>query len=356
MMDLRASAAAAGLGFWLLISASPALSQTNVGTTAAPFLTLGVGARATGMGGAFVAQADDPSTLFWNSGGVAEFGDAQLLFQHSSWLAGIDFEYLGAIAPGVAGGVVGASITLLDLGEMAVTTVDEQEGTGEKFRSRDLAIGLAYAASLTDRFSMGGQVKYIRQTIWHEAATGWALDVGTVYRIGWRNMSIGSSVSNFGTRMRMEGLDLRTTNDLDEQIDGNNANTPGVLEVSRWNLPLLFRTGIALDLLQSELMPTRLALDAIHPNDNTESLNLGVEARPAELLALRIGWNRLRVRNALESMGLDIERDPSIEGGLTMGAGLAIDLPGVVHLAVDYAWADYGRLDSTQFFTLGLRF
>ncbi len=356
MTDLRASLKAVGVGIWGLLWISPALAQTNVGTTAAPFLTLGVGARATAMGGAFVAQADDPSTLFWNVGGVAEFGEPQLLFQHSRWLAGIDFEYLGAVAPGVAGGVVGASITLLDFGEMAVTTVAEQEGTGENFRSRDLAMGLAYAATLTDKFSMGAQIKYIRQTIWHGAAAGWALDVGTVYRIGWRNMSIGSAISNFGTRMKMEGLDLRTTKDLDEQIDGNNANTPAMLEVSRWNLPLLFRTGIALDLLQSELIPTRVALDAIHPNDNTESLNIGLEAWPAELLAVRIGWNRLRVRNALQSLGLDVARDPAIEGGLTMGAGLAIDLPGMIHLAVDYAWADYGRLDSTQFFALALSF
>ena len=335
--------------------ASAAAAQTNVATTAAPFLTLGVGARATGMGGAFVAEASDASALFWNPAGIAQTPAPELFFQHSRWLVGIDFEYASLLLP-AGGGSLGASLTLLDLGEMEVTTLEEQEGTGEHFRPRDLAAGIAYAVELTDRFSMGGQLKYIRQTIWHESASGWAIDVGTLYRVPWRRLTIGSSIANFGPRMRMEGLDLRTTNDLDERIDGNNDNTPVVLEVSRWNLPLLFRAGVAVDLVESRIVPVRLAIDALHPNDNTESLNIGIETGLSEMLDLRLGWNRLLLRNALESLGLDFQRDDSIEGGLTAGLGLALDIPGVGGLAVDYAWADYGRLESTQFFTLGLSF
>lgn len=46
--------------------------ETNVskrGTVAAPFLTISQGARATSMGSAFVAIADDPSAIFWNPAG-----------------------------------------------------------------------------------------------------------------------------------------------------------------------------------------------------------------------------------------------------------------------------------------------
>lgn len=343
-------------GAMLLALLPVAQAQTNVGTTAAPFLTLETGARATAMGGAFVAMADDASAMFWNPAGLAELGSTELLFQHANWLAGIDFEYVSAAVPGLAGGTLGASVTLLDIGEMDVTTLDEQEGTGEHFTPRDLAVGLAFATSLTDRFSIGGQVKYIRQTIWHESADAWAVDLGTLYRVSWRNLTIGSAISNFGTRLRMEGLDLRTTKDLDETIDGNNDNIPATLEVSSWNLPLLFRAGIAFDLLQAEILPLRGAIDALHPNDNVESLNLGIEARLAEILALRAGWNRLRPQNFFEKIGLDVERDDTVEGGLTLGAGLAWQLEGLGALVVDYAWADYGRLNNTQFFTLGLLF
>lgn len=48
--------------------------ETNVskrGTVAAPFLTISQGARATAMGSAFVAIADDPSAVYWNPAGIA---------------------------------------------------------------------------------------------------------------------------------------------------------------------------------------------------------------------------------------------------------------------------------------------
>jgi len=43
---------------------------SNVATTCAPFLEIGVGARAIGMGGAFVATANDVSALYWNPAGI----------------------------------------------------------------------------------------------------------------------------------------------------------------------------------------------------------------------------------------------------------------------------------------------
>ncbi len=355
----RAFSRALGLGAMALSSLTllpAAAAQTNVGTTAAPFLTLGIGARATAMGGAFSAVADDASALFWNPAGVAELERPQLLFQHAEWLAGINFEYASVVLPGIAGGTAGASLTLLDAGRMEVTTVLEQEGTGEHFTPRDLAFALSYATSLTDRFSIGGQAKYVHQSIWHESADGWALDIGTLYRIPWRNLTIGTAISNFGTRMQMNGLDLLTTKDLDGGVDGNNENTPANLDVNSWNLPLTFRAGIALDLLQSTVLPIRAAIDAIHPNDNLESLNLGLEAALSRILFVRLGWNHLSPRNLAERVGFDIERDDAVEGGLTAGAGINWEIRGFGALRIDYAWADYGRLDTTQFFTLGLEF
>jgi len=65
---------------------------TKVGTTAAPFLTIGVGARAMGMGGAFAAVANDASAMFWNVGGMAQTDRLSLIFNHSEWLADINFD------------------------------------------------------------------------------------------------------------------------------------------------------------------------------------------------------------------------------------------------------------------------
>ena len=57
------------------------------GTVAAPFLSIGQGTRAMGMGSAFVAVADDPSALYWNPAGITKVQRAGFLVDHTEWIA-----------------------------------------------------------------------------------------------------------------------------------------------------------------------------------------------------------------------------------------------------------------------------
>jgi hypothetical protein len=50
---------------------------------AGEFMAMGGGARAMGMGSAFVGVADDASTLYWNPAGISGFEKRQALFMHS---------------------------------------------------------------------------------------------------------------------------------------------------------------------------------------------------------------------------------------------------------------------------------
>ncbi|MEJ2722415.1 MAG: hypothetical protein P8181_14950, partial [bacterium] len=52
-------------------------------TLAGDFLSVGGGARALGMGGAFAATAADASTVYWNPAGISGFAKRQALFMHS---------------------------------------------------------------------------------------------------------------------------------------------------------------------------------------------------------------------------------------------------------------------------------
>jgi len=314
---------------------------SKVGTTSAQFLKIEVGPRAIGMGGAFVAVANDASTIYWNPAGLVRLKKNEVILTHTDWLADTNFDFAGMVFHLGRFGTLATSITTLNMAEMEVRTVFYPEGTGEKFDCGDLAAGISYARNLTDRFSIGFNAKYIRQTIWHMAASSIAFDIGTLFTTQFNQMKIGMSISNFGNKMRYEGKDTRIFYDFDPQKFGDNDRLPAYLQTDKWALPLMFRVGVAMDVLKS--LPHRLtvAVDANHPNDNTENINLGGEYVFKDWVSLRLGYKSLFTRDS--------------EEGLTAGAGLKYPLR-YATLKIDYAYADFGRLTSVHRFAISIEF
>jgi len=148
---------------------------SKVGTTAATFLEIGPGSVASAMGGAFVSVASDATTLYWNPAGIAGFTKNEVAIFHENWIASINFDYAALVIPMSDIGSLGLSVTSLSMADEIVRTVDMPEGTGEYYSAGDLAVALSYARALTDRFSIGFNVKYIQETIWHESATAMAI-------------------------------------------------------------------------------------------------------------------------------------------------------------------------------------
>jgi hypothetical protein len=325
-----------------LVSAQFVVNVSKVGTTAAPFLEIDVGPRAIGMGGAFVAVANDATALYWNTAGLSRLAKNQMIFLHTAWIADINFDFVGGAFPLGHFGAVGFSITSLTTNEMKVRTIDEPEGTGERFSVGDIAIGIAYAKNLTDRFSIGFQTKYIRQQIWHMTATGLAFDIGTLFTTQFSGMKIGMNVSNFGGKMQMNGKDTFINYDPAPTLEGNNDRIPANLRTGRFPLPLLFRVGIAMDVFRSSGHVLTLAADAAHPNDNTEYINLGVEYSLNDWLFLRGGYKNMFM--------LDSEEGP------TVGIGLKQTINRSVYIQVDYSYQTFGRLLNAQVLSLSLEY
>jgi len=315
---------------------------TNVGTTAAPFLEVGVGSRAVGMGGAFVAVANDVSALYWNPAGISRIGHAEAVFERVEWLADINFNYLGVVFPFGRWGTAGIFMDAMSVPKMAVRTVDYPDGTGEMFDATSYAFGLSYSFALTDRFSIGLTGKYIEERIWHEKAPSVAFDIGTLYRTNFNGLRIGATISNFGPSMTMDGSDLIIYYDADPSIDGNNDRIMGKLMTDEWPLPLNMQFGIAYDLLTTKYYKMTIATDAFHPINNSESVNAGTEISILDMLFIRAGYQAIGQTDT--------------EEGLTLGGGLRYKMFGQSYIKLDYAFADFGRLKNVSRYTLRLDF
>ncbi len=315
---------------------------SGAGTSAAAFLEIGIGARAMAMGGAYASIATDVSALYWNPAGISRIPGMQAEFTHSEWLAGTSFEYVGIVVPiRKLNSAVGLSFCSLEYGEQPVRTIERPEGTGELYGARDFALGLTCALSLTDRFSFGMSTKYIQQRIWSESGSAFAVDVGVFYNTMLEGLQLGACMSNFGSEISLNGRNLRTIKDPDEAIS-NYDRVPVDYTTSAYPLPLLFRFGISYEMNFGRFNRFVFSADVLHPNNRTESINLGMEYGFGKMFYFRAGYQNLFERDTIN--------------GLTVGGGVAYSLRGSMEFNVDYSWSNWGMLQNVQRFTLGIAF
>lgn len=341
---IRRKTSACILVFFFLVFSAQGQQVNKTGTTAAKFLSIPVGPRAIGMGEAFVSVVDDATAMYWNTSGLSRLQQYEVYAAHTKWLADIRYSYFGLAVPLKGWGTAGISVSHMTTGEMEITTEMEPEGTGQTFSAQSFAVGLSYAKSLTDWFSIGGTVKYVYEGIWNSSATGFAVDVGTLFVLPWRDVRLGVSIANFGTKMQIAGDDLLVQKDIDPNIAGNNESVNALLSTDQFDLPLLLRIGLSMDVFRFENQRLTISADGLHPNDNTESLNVGAEyAVLKETLFLRGGYNSLFKQDR--------------EEGLTLGGGLQYNsFAGDLTLRFDYSFERFKRLKDIHKFAVLLRF
>ena len=311
------------------------------GTTAAPFLSISQGARATAMGSAFVAVADDWSSIYWNPAGIASLGNG-VMFDHTVWFADIGYNFIaGSVSLGNLGNL-GISVTSSSIGDMRVTTVAQPDGTGEVFNVSQVAFSLTYAIRLTDNFAIGFNPKYVSERIWKMTSSAFALDVGVKYMTPFEGIVLGMSIANFGQKMHMTGENAIILYDADPLNTGNNGRIPAEVSTSEWALPLTFRVGIAYQPRLSDRHKFTIAVDALHPSDDYESVNVGGEYTFDDIVSFRGGYKTLFLKDSEESF--------------TLGVGFKQHLLGNITLMADYCYADFGRLSNVHKITVGIGF
>jgi hypothetical protein len=326
----------------------------RVGTTTANFLEIGAESAGCAMGEAYVSVARDLSSVYWNPAGLSYLTLNEVQFVYQPWIIDINFSHAGVAVVLPNYGTIALSYTGLNYGNTPVTTMEMQEGTGESYSAMDIAASLSYARKLAQWFGFGVSFKYINSSIWHMKADAVAMDLGVLINTDFfspdgereNGLSIGMSISNYGTRMKYDGMDLLQPIDISPEESGNFKDVEGQFRLQSWELPLIFRIGVSVIPVKTLNHQLCLAVDALHPNNNSESVNLGGEYR----LTLP-GMAKFFVRTGYHGLFMD-----SSEYGWTFGGGIHWALMNNKELKLDYAYKTIGLLGNYSMFTLGMTF
>jgi hypothetical protein len=267
---------------WLTISLVVISFQTmimaegdndKVGSSAFKFLNIQTDAHGAALGG-LAAQASGANALFWNPAGIAGSEGMGVSAGMTQWLVETQVMNAGFVMP-MMGGAVGLSLVSINYGEImesgwAGTTEFVFEPKQGSFTPTDLSLQASYGRSLSDKFSLGGTAKMISQSIADVTISGFAFDIGTQFNTGYRGISMGAVVSNFGP-------------DVDSQApdDASYEEFPGM------SLPMTFSFGV----VGEAIAGLNAGLNVLKQADMAQEFIFNGEYSVAGLASLRFSYN-----------------------------------------------------------------
>ncbi|MER3328403.1 MAG: PorV/PorQ family protein [Candidatus Kapaibacterium sp.] len=319
-----------------VFSASNAQDFKKVGADGGQFLKIGVGARGTGMAGAFSALTNDLTALHYNPAGINEQEGVTTNFSYTSWFGGFSHNFAAVAFPISSQYKIAVSMVNFTTGDVEETTLLQDQGTGRNYSVDDLSLQMTFAGKLTEQFSFGITAKYVQLAFADVSSGGLAIDVGTQYDTGIEGIKFGFSVHNLGTDHAYSGEGLSDRNKVNDFIQ----TLPKDLEYTayRFSLPLMFRVGFAKEILSDEMNQLDAAFDFVASSDSPEQYVFGLEYSWNDLVFVRGGY----------LVGHD-------QLGLAGGVGLNYNSGGF-NGALDYSinpTADIGLINR---FTIGLDF
>ena len=335
------------------------ISNNSNGTTTANFLEIDVGSRATSMGGAYVSLCDDPSAIFWNPSGLTHIERTETLFMYQPYWDDTNIIFAGIATPVGNSSYVGAGMFLFNWGEIEQTDLIYQDGTGVIFNPNEYSISLSYARKFVDWFSFGSSFKFISSSldVGRISGNAFAIDLGVMIETDFFSpkkqkdgLKIGMSISNYGTKLKYnDGIGLLIPSDISED-NGNWDNLLTQVYTEGDELPLNFRIGCSLKPINKLHQKLTISLDAIHPNNNSESVNLGMEYAyiiPGKAtFHLNTGFKGLFMSNP--------DSENSSEYGPTFGCGMELYQNDIPYISIDYSYRTFWTMPNTSMFTIGL--
>jgi hypothetical protein len=317
-----------------------AQGNKKLAQTGFQFLSVVSDARAAAMAEAMNSIQTGSSAMFFNPAGMSDMPSViDITGSTNKWIADIKHTTFSLAFKPFNGdyGVFGFSAQIVNYGNFYGTVVNSSSPQGYDdtglFNLNAYAFGFGYAKMITDRFSIGGQVKWIRQdlgvsdipinarpnpsdetnriadtTTTSNKMSPLVFDFGTQFRTGIKSLVFGMSIRNFSKEVKY----------VDEGIQA----------------PLVFTLGISMNVFDLlEQLPFQQSLlvcvDASHYRDHPEQIKVGLDYKILDVLSLRGGYV-----------------SSNDENDFTYGLGIT-----KYGFTFDYSYTPYGVFNNVQRFT-----
>lgn len=302
--------------------------------TGMKWLSIPIGARAAALGNAYTAGSPDASSVFWNPAGLAAVKGTQVFINQTQWIADIWVQGASATYDMESLGVVGIHWMNVSWGTFNGTEFVNNSSlyreTGA-FEPKDYAFGVSYARQISDKFSVGGNIRYLYEdliggaqgsfanpTKYNAVLEAFGFDIGTLFYTGYKDLRLGMTAQNISAEQKYK--------------------------YESFPLPLTFKFGLSMDIAKAYFLEENsvhsvtLLVDAIHPRDHSERMHFGVEYAFDEMAFLRGGY-----------------KTNYDEENISFGVGALVDISGY-NLGVDYSFVNFTNFDPVQIFSFNVGF
>ncbi len=354
-----------GCALWAVpLVAQESIDNTGFGTTSAEFLMLGAGARGAALGGSFATIADDVTALYWNPAGLALMERPGATFSTYDYIADTRYSWVGLAFPLSGGeraiGIQGATYGFTD---QPVYTFENPEGDGSTYRVTQTFLGVTVAQNFSDRFSAGITGKFISDRLGLTSGTAFAIDFGTNFHasVGNRPVRAAFTIQNLGTELKHDGSGL-AANFVRDSIDQTSIPQepqPARLRTKEFQLPVLFRFGVAFDFVNNSSNRVTVLSEFNQPNNASAtgggSVEWAVTVGSGFTVLARGGYtyqpdNGLEPDAVIAGFSTDLSRDENLDG-LAFGGGIMYRSNTGFGVAADYAYKNLGILGGTNYFS-----
>lgn len=281
------------------------LSAKGEGTHAMDFMKLSHSVKSESLGFSGAAAADSAAFTL-NPASVAYSDGAEMHVQAMQYFEGVHYLNVKAVLPTLFG-TIALDTGLLDYGTQVRTTMTDRAGlSGQTLNNQGWQTTLGYALQI-DKWSIGGNMKYVSEKLDDYTATAMAADAGVRYNL-MPSLAVGAAITNIPLQ---DARFITQSASLERSVRGGLAYVTAI-----WGNTLLVMT------------------DIIVPDADAPYWGVGAEWTWQELIQFRGGYTtQSDIGNVSFGVGLKIENSmidfsykPSPEFGQSYRIGFGLKL------------------------------